>query len=137
MVFMINSGKRLRVGFDLVQISKIQASVDSFGKQFQDKLFTEAEVSYCYSGVDLWGERLAARFAAKEATIKALQLANAGVSWRDIEVCKLPSGDCELVLHGHVAELASQLGVEHMALSMSHDGDYAGATVVVMCSLVQ
>jgi holo-[acyl-carrier protein] synthase len=75
---------------------------------------------------------LAARFAAKEAAIKALRLANEGVSWLDIEVCKLADGDCELALHGKVAVLAGQMGVEQIALSLSHDGDYAGAFVTVL-----
>lgn len=127
--------ERLRVGFDLVQVSGIENSLRQFGAAFESRLFTEEELEYARSGSGLCSERLAARFAAKEATIKALQLGNEGISWRDIEVRKLRNGDCELVLHGRVAELASQLRVEQMALSLSHDGDYAGAFVTVLCQV--
>ena len=132
---LIKSSLKLRVGFDLVQISAIEKSVFHFGERFRRRLFTAAELDYADSAEGLWPERLAARFAAKEATIKALQLANAGVNWRDIEVLKLDSGDCELILHGRVAELANRLQVEQMALSLSHDGDYAGAYVTALCSI--
>lgn len=125
--------ERLRVGFDLVQVSGIARSLRQFGRAFEARLFTESELEYARSGSGQLAERLAARFAAKEAAIKALRLANAGVSWLDIEVRKLPDGDCELALHGRVAVLARQLGVEQIALSLSHDGDYAGAVVTALC----
>jgi holo-[acyl-carrier protein] synthase len=125
--------ERLRVGFDLVQVSEIASSLHQFGAAFEARLFTVGELEYARSGTGQLAERLAARFAAKEATIKALQLGNRGVSWLDIEVCKLPDGDCNLMLHGRVAELASQLRVEQLAVSLSHDGDYAGAFVTVLC----
>jgi holo-[acyl-carrier protein] synthase len=124
--------ERLRVGFDLVQVSGIANSVRQFGTAFESRLFTDSELEYSRSGAGQFAERLAARFAAKEATIKALQLSNEGVNWRDIEVRKLRGGDCELALHGRVAELASQMRVEQLALSLSHDGDYAGAFVTVI-----
>ena len=76
-------------------------------------------------------ERLAARFAAKEAVIKALRLSNEGVGWREIEVIKLADGDCDVLLHGRTAELARRMGVERVLLSLSHEGDYAGAFVSV------
>ena len=124
--------ERLRVGFDLVQISGIRNSLHQFGAAFEARLFTDSELEYARSGSGQLAERLAARFAAKEATIKALKLGNEGVSWLDIEVVKLPDGDCELALHGRVAELASQLQIQQLALSLSHDGDYAGAFVTVI-----
>ena len=123
----------LKVGFDLVKISGVVESVGHFGDRFKQRLFTDRELEYAYSGEALWAERLAARFAAKEATIKALHLTDAGISWRDIEVRKLPDGACELALSGRVAEVAGQLQVQQTALSMSHDGDYAGAFVTVLC----
>ena len=123
----------LLVGFDLVKIRALADSVDRFGDAFKRRLFTQAEVAYAMQGVDLWQERLAARFAAKEATIKALNLANAGVNWRDIEVGKLPDGGCALWLHGMALEAAVQRGVRQWSLSLSHDGDCAGAFVVGLC----
>lgn len=118
------------MGFDLVRIRMLVESVTQFGDAFKQRLFTPAELAYADQGVGLWPERLAARFAAKEATIKALDLSDAGVSWRDIEVGKLPQGGCELRLHGPVGAIASSRGVKQWALSLSHDGDYAGAFVV-------
>ncbi|MBS0315684.1 MAG: holo-ACP synthase [Proteobacteria bacterium] len=122
----------LAVGYDLVQISQIEDSIRQFGDLFTRRLFTEHEIDYAESGVGLRAQRLAARFAAKEATIKALKLANAGVGWREIEVRKLHDGDCELALHGRVAQLANAMGVAQILLSLSHDGDYAGAMVTVL-----
>ena len=123
-----------RIGFDLVQISQIENSINQFGDCFKQRLFTESELHYAHRGVGLCAERLAVRFAAKEATIKALRLSNAGISWRDIEVCKLDDGDCELTLHGDVLKLARAMGVAKILLSLSHDGDYAGAMVTVLFS---
>jgi holo-[acyl-carrier protein] synthase len=123
----------IRVGFDLVQISRIAASVRQFGDRFTQRLFTANELDYAHRSEGLCFERLAARFAAKEATIKALALAEQGIGWREIEVCKLHDGSCHIALHGHAAMLASHMGITQMALSLSHDGDYAGAIVTVLC----
>ena len=75
----IDSAQRVYIGFDLVQISQIEYSIRKFGQNFKSRLFTENELDYAYSGDDLCAERLAARFAAKEALIKALNLGE-GVS---------------------------------------------------------
>jgi len=129
---LVEHSLRLEVGFDLVKISGIVDSIAQFGDRFKQRLFTAAELDYAYNTQDLWPERLAARFAAKEATIKALRLSNAGVNWREIEVHKLPGGECALCLHGNVAKLANQLRVQQISVSLSHDGDYAGACVTVL-----
>ena len=121
-----------RIGFDLVRISEIANSIDKFGNRFTHRLFTPRELAYANSGADLSAERLAARFAAKEATIKALKLSNAGIGWREIEVLKFEDGDCEVVLHGHSLDLACAMGVKKILLSLSHDGDYAGAMVMAL-----
>lgn len=123
----------IRIGFDLVQISRIAESIHQFGDRFTQRLFTANELDYAHSGHGMHNERLAARFAAKEATIKALALGELGIGWREIEVCKLHDGSCKIGLHGRAAALASPLGITQMALSLSHDGDYAGAIVTVLC----
>ncbi|MGH8821506.1 MAG: holo-ACP synthase [Rhodoferax sp.] len=120
-----------RLGYDLVQISRIEESIKHFGDSFKQRFFTTGELNYAHLGEGLCAQRLAARFAAKEAVIKALRLSDAGVGWREIEVRKLQDGDCEIALHGRVAQLASAMGVAHVQVSMSHDGDYAGAMVSV------
>jgi holo-[acyl-carrier protein] synthase len=121
----------MRLGFDLVQISRVAESIRDFGDHFKSRLFTEGELLYAQSSEPLCAERLAARFAAKEAVIKALQLGEAGIGWRDMEVIKLADGDCEMVLHGRAAAQAKNRGAEKLLLSLSHDGDYAGAVVFV------
>ena len=123
----------IRVGFDLVQISRIAESVHQFGDRFKQRLFTANELDYAHRSEGLCTERLAARFAAKEATIKALALCEQGIGWREIEVCKSDDGSCQIALHGRAAVLASHMGITQMALSLSHDGDYAGAIVTVLC----
>ncbi len=112
----------LRVGIDLVQVSRIAESIAQFGDAFVARVFTDAEAAYARRDP----QRLAARFAAKEAAKKALALD--GVGWRDLEVVRLASGACEMRLHG--AAQASAAGCT-LALSMSHEGDYATAIVIV------
>ena len=85
----------MRLGFDLVQVSRIAESIEHFGAAFEQRLFTREELAYAHGGTGVAAERLAARFAAKEAVIKALQLSEAGMGWHDIEVRKRDDGDCE------------------------------------------
>ncbi|MBE7941340.1 MULTISPECIES: holo-ACP synthase [Ramlibacter] len=127
----------IRVGFDLAQVSGIAGSLRSFGQRFADRLFTADEQAYALSGQGQFAQRLAARFAAKEAVIKALSLSEAGIDWRDIEVRRLPDGDCRVVLHGRVQQLADAQGVQGISLSMSHEGDIAGAFVTVTSRSIQ
>jgi len=122
----------LRMGVDVVEIRRVRESLDCFGARFTLRLFTEDEISYAMNAEGQEAPRLAARFAAKEATIKALDLGETGINWRDIEVQKLPGGACSLALHGRVAAQARQLGVCEIALSLSHDGDYAAAVVTAL-----
>lgn len=117
------------LGFDLAQVSAIDDSLRLFGERFAQRLFTRHELDYAGSGHGMRAQRLAARFAAKEAVIKALGLSEAGVNWRDIEVVKLSGGDCSISLHGRVAQLAAAMGARQFSLSLSHEGDYAGAVV--------
>jgi holo-[acyl-carrier protein] synthase len=121
-----------RVGFDLVCVSGVADSIARFGEAFRRRVFTPGELEYADAGTGLCAQRLAARLAAKEAVIKALKLSNAGIGWRDIEVRKCADGDCELALHGRAAEAARAAGVARMLLSLSHDGDYAGAIVAAL-----
>jgi holo-[acyl-carrier protein] synthase len=121
---------RLRVGIDVVRVSRIAQSIDTFGERFLRRVFTPAEVAYAQSAPAAAAERLAARFAAKEAAIKALALASAGVGWTDLEVHRHPDGACDLVLHGSARAAARALGCAHLAVSLSHEDDYATAVVL-------
>jgi holo-[acyl-carrier protein] synthase len=122
----------VRLGFDLARVSGIAESIRLFGRRFTDRFFTSHELDYALSGAGQCAERLAARFAAKEAVIKALNLSEAGVGWRDIEVAKQANGACTVVLHGEARRRAASLGVRDILLSLSHDGDCAGAVVYVL-----
>jgi holo-[acyl-carrier protein] synthase len=119
-----------RLGFDLVQISGIGESIRAFGDAFTQRVFTHDELAYARRGEGLMAERLAARFAAKEAVIKALQLSEAGIAWHDIEVHKREDGSCDVRLHGRAAAAAAAMGVDELLLSLTHDGDYAAAMVL-------
>jgi holo-[acyl-carrier protein] synthase len=121
-----------RVGIDLVQVSRIADSLDRFGDRFLHRVFTKAEIEYARAAPAQTAERLAARFAAKEATVKALRLGDQPVSWREIEVCRTRSGACEMTLHGSFGRLAVARGAGTLAVSLSHEGDYATAVVVAV-----
>jgi holo-[acyl-carrier protein] synthase len=121
---------RLSVGIDLVRVSRVAESLDRFGERFLRRLFTDAEIAYAKAAPALTAERLAARFAAKEAAIKALDLADRGVGFRQIEVRRTPSGRCELLLHGDASAFAEAAGVDELSVSLSHEDDFATAIVV-------
>ena len=117
----------LRVGMDMVSVADVQASIDAFGRRFVERLFSPVEQADAVSVPALKAQRLAARFAAKEAAIKAFGLSEAGVSWRELEVCRDARGACRLRLHGKAAALA---GVREAALSLSHQRGHAIAVVL-------
>ena len=123
------AGSRVRLGFDLARVSGIAESIRTFGRRYTDRIFTSRELEYALSGTGVMAERLAARFAAKEAVIKALALSEAGISFRDIEVAKGRDGSCTIVLHGPAKRAADGMGVQRILVSLSHDGDCAGAVV--------
>ena len=128
----VSTSMTATLGFDLVQISAIDESIRQFGDAFKNRLFTAGELAYAHSGTGLCSERLASRFAAKEAVIKALNFSDSGIGWRDIEVLKNQDGDCFIDLHGRATELAVALGMHTLKISLSHDGDYAGAVVIAL-----
>jgi holo-[acyl-carrier protein] synthase len=119
----------LSVGLDVVSVSEVSSALDRFGDRYVDRVFTAEEAAYCRAGATS-AERLAVRFAAKEAAVKALQPEWRWTDWRSIEVKRHKSGRCALVLHREAAALATRRGIRHFALSMSHDGDCAAAIVV-------
>lgn len=123
-------GDALRVGIDLVQVSRITESLEKFGERFLQRVFTDGEIAYARAAPERAAERLAARFAAKEAAIKALGLVDQPMNWRDIEVCREPSGACGITLRGAAGQAAELAGMGDLAVSMSHEGDYATAIVV-------
>lgn len=120
----------LRVGVDLVDVRRIADSMETFGDRFLERLFTDGEIAYATAAPAQTAQRLAARFAAKEATIKALSLVDRGVDWKHIEVTRDAAGGPALALHGSVADAARELCVAQLSVSLSHEGDQAIAVVV-------
>ncbi len=118
-------------GIDLVEIARIQQSMDRFGPRFLDRVYTAAEQAYC-ARKRKSAESFAARFAAKEAGAKALGTGiSHGVNWLEIEVVREPSGRPTLVFHGRAAQFAARLGVRHTALSITHTSDLSMASVLL------
>ena len=118
-------------GIDLVEIGRIQLSMDRFGQRFLDRVFTAAEQGYCLRKRKS-AESFAARFAAKEAGAKALGTGiSHGVNWLEIEVAREAGGRPTLQFHGRAAEFAVRLGVSHAALSITHTAALAMAGVVL------
>ncbi len=120
----------LRVGMDLCSVGDVRESLDRFGAAYRSRLFTEAELAYCEEAPELTAERLAARFAAKEAAMKVIGMGDVRPDWRGIEVVRRANGSCELRLTGTAAQLASDAGVDQLAVSLSHEGELAAAVVV-------
>jgi holo-[acyl-carrier protein] synthase len=117
-------------GVDIVETSRIEEALDRHGERFARRLYTPREIEYCERFRNR-AERYAARFAAKEAAFKALGTGwREGVRWLDVEVTHLPSGKPELLLTGRAEQLARDLGVAHMALSISHSDRYVVAQVI-------
>jgi holo-[acyl-carrier protein] synthase len=118
-------------GIDLVEIERIKRSVERFGEKFLDRVYTAAEKAYCLRKRNS-AESLAGRFAAKEAGAKALGTGiSQGVNWLEIEVVREPGGRPTIAFHGRAREMAERLGAKSAALSLTHTGSLAMASVVL------
>ena len=118
-------------GIDMVEIGRIEQTMHRYGKRFLDRVYTEGEQAYCLRKKKS-AESLAARFAAKEAGAKALGTGiSFGVSWLEFEVVREPGGRPTLKFHGRAAQIAGHLGVARAALSITHTGALAMASVVL------
>ena len=118
-------------GVDIAEVGRIRATVERFGDRFLERVFTPAEIKYCM-GRPNFAERLAARFAAKEAGMKAIGTGQSrGVTWKSVEVVRYPGGRPTLRFTGKAAEFAEQLGCKRTHLSLSHTADHAIAHVIL------
>ncbi len=111
------------LGIDIIRVDRIRQSLARFGARFSARVLTPAEQRYVRDRP----ETFAGRWAAKEAVSKVLGLGVRGIGWRDIEVERLPTGQPAVRLHGRAARRADQLGMDRIALSISHESDYAVA----------
>ena len=124
---------RLSAGIDLVNVRRVAESLAQFGDRFLRRVFTEAEIAYATAAPALTVERLAARFAAKEATLKALGTGlSMGVNWRELEVRRERGQAPTMVLTGRAKAIARAKGASRVLLSLSHDGDYAMAHALLV-----
>ena len=111
------------LGIDIIKVERIRATLERFGQRFSRRVLTESEARYVRDRP----ETLAGRWAAKEAVSKVLGLGVRGIGWRDIEIERLPTGQPAVRLHGRAARRAEQLEMGRIALSISHEADYAVA----------
>lgn len=121
-------------GIDVAEVDRVEASLKRFGAKFTARIFTDAEIRYCESKANRV-ERYAARFAAKEAGMKAIGTGwSRGVRWRDIEVQRLPGGRPTIIFQGKAGEYFAKLGATRAHLSLTHTKGMAIALVVLESS---
>jgi holo-[acyl-carrier protein] synthase len=111
------------LGIDIIKVARIAETLERFGERFSRRVLTASERRYVRDRPPTF----AGRWAAKEAVSKVLGLGVRGIGWRDIEIERLPTGQPAVRLHGRAAARAEQLGMERIALSISHEADYAVA----------
>jgi len=118
-------------GIDIAEVDRIAQSIARFGARFKERVFTADEIRYCESKANK-AERYAARFAAKEAGMKALGTGwSRGVRWQDIEVRRLPGGRPTLAFHGRAGEIFTEMGGVRAHLSLTHTKQSAMAFVIL------
>lgn len=118
-------------GIDIAEVPRIAESIERFGDRFIQRVFTNGEIQYCDSKANRT-ERYAARFAAKEAAMKALGTGwNHGVRWRDVEVYREPGRRPTIRFHGKAAEFATKMNAKNVSLSISHTKEQAIASVIL------
>lgn len=126
----------LRVGIDLASVELVRDAIETHGDHYLHRVYTERELRDCTAGSDPEpsSERLAARFAAKEATLKVLRPGEVGVPLSAIEVIRAPDGAVALELTGAAATLAEKAGITELTLSLTHEGKFAAAVVIASCT---
>jgi holo-[acyl-carrier protein] synthase len=118
-------------GVDIAEVPRVAAAIERFGERFLKRIFTENEIRYCDSKANRV-ERYAARFAAKEAALKAIGTGwKRGVAWREVEVTREPGGRPTMTFHGKAAEFAAKLGMKRAHVSLSHTAAHAIAQVIL------
>jgi holo-[acyl-carrier protein] synthase len=121
----------LGTGIDLAEVPRVRAAIERYGRRFIERIYTPAEIAYVERKANRY-ERYAARFAAKEAGMKAIGTGwRHGVRWQDFEVLNLPSGRPTLKLHGVAARVAERLGVRAISLSLTHTAQQGMAFVIL------
>lgn len=114
------------IGVDIIEIARIEQAITHWGDRFLHRIYTDAELKHYRDRP----ESLAARFAGKEAVVKALGASDCGISWGDIEILAEPGGRPLVNLYRRAKEQSKSLGLKGMAISLSHSRNYAIAFVV-------
>ena len=117
---------RLATGVDLIEIERVQSTIQRYGKRFLERVFTAQELVEVGNNT----ASLAARYAAKEAVAKALGTGIGPIAWREIEILHGPARQPLLHLHGEAQKLASEMGLDAWSVSLSHTQTHAIATAV-------
>ena len=121
----------ISIGIDIIEVARIR-EVLLRTPRFGERVFTPAERQYCDSRGVVSAQHYAARFAAKEAALKALQTGwRGGISWQDVEVSARESGAPYLIFTGHVLTVFEKFGATATHLSISHTSEHANAQVVL------
>jgi len=121
----------LGIGTDMAQVERIRKSIAKYGDRFLNRVYTDGERAYASSKANS-AERFAARFAAKEAGMKAIGTGwRSGVTWKDFEVVNERSGQPTLRLSGIALQTAAKLGVERISISLTHTAETAFAVVIL------
>jgi holo-[acyl-carrier protein] synthase len=128
----VRSPGPVSVGIDSVLISEVARSIDDFGDRYLDRVYTRHEQDSCAGDTPVRARSLAARFAAKEATIKVLRPDADVPPWTSIEIQRHPAGWCDIGLTGVAAQLAQDAGIAALSVSLTHEGDTATAVVVAV-----
>ena len=119
------------LGIDIAEVDRIRDAIERHGQRFIERIYTTAEIAYVERKANRY-ERYAARFAAKEAAMKAIGTGwKRGVRWQDFEVTNLRSGRPTLQFHGVAAQIANELGVRNIALSLTHTAREGMAMVIL------
>lgn len=120
----------LKIGTDICSIERIRKAYERHGERFLNRILTANERQYVASRTKEICQRLAGRFAAKEAVAKALGVGWHGIHWREVEISTQTSGAPSVILHGRAKELAGRLNLTHFAISLSHERDFAIASAI-------
>jgi len=125
-------GTLFGIGIDVVEVSRIQSSLDEFGETFLKRIFSPEEIRYCKSQKNP-PIHYAARFAAKEAVSKALGTGiGKDVSWTDIAVIRKDSGEPYIQLSGNAEKFAQTHHINHIKISLTHTNNYAAANAIAL-----
>ncbi|MBD3182990.1 holo-[acyl-carrier-protein] synthase [Candidatus Poribacteria bacterium] len=128
---MLDGRNIVGIGLDIIEVSRIESVLNRWGSKFEQRVFTPKELDYCRSKGNYY-QKLASRFAVKEAVFKALGTGwQAGVGWREIEVTNNHMGKPKVTLNGETERISKSLGVKLILVSMTHTKEYGAAQVIL------